>query len=83
MVGGLGLQGLVIFEWTRLIGMERFYREEAPTEIPAREAQCVLWLTVRHSCALLRSRSLSTAYAARQVRQGCAVLLRSRGCAAD
>jgi len=45
MVGGLGLQGLAIFEWSRIIGMERFYRVEAPTEIPEREPPAVVWLS--------------------------------------
>jgi len=45
MVGGLGLQGVAIFEWSRLIGMERFFREEAPTEIEEREPPAVVWLT--------------------------------------
>jgi hypothetical protein len=53
MVGGLGLQGVVIFEWSRLIGMERFYREEAPSEIPARESQAVVWLNAVALGALL------------------------------
>jgi hypothetical protein len=62
MVGGLGLQGLVIFEWSRIIGMERFYREEAPSEIPAREAQWVLWLTVLPLVALLAQQAVSAVY---------------------
>lgn len=45
MLGGLGLQGLLIFEWTRIIGMERFYREAAPTEIEEREPPAVAWLS--------------------------------------
>ena len=60
MVGGLGLQGLVIYEWTRLIGMERFFREEAPTEIPERESPWAVGLTVVALGALLALQALLT-----------------------
>ena len=46
LIGGLGYQGIVIFEWTRLIGLERFYRDVAQEEIPERESPGVVWLSV-------------------------------------
>ena len=44
LIGGLGYQGIAIFEWTRLIGLERFYRDAAPEELPERESPAVVWL---------------------------------------
>jgi len=62
MVGGLGLQGLLIFEWSRIIGMERFYREDASTEIPERESQWVLWVTVLALVVLLAQQVAAAVY---------------------
>jgi len=62
LVGGLAIQGVLIFEWLRIIGMERFYRTSASTEIAARESQAVVWLNVVALGALFLQTAAPAAY---------------------
>ncbi len=58
--GSIGLQGLLIFEWTRLIGLEDVYRRAATTEMPRREPEPVVWLNVVALSMLLVLQVLGT-----------------------
>ena len=52
-IGGLGLQGLIIFEWVRIVGMERYWRESGPAEIEEQEPPFVVGFNALALVALL------------------------------
>jgi len=52
-VGNVGFWGLVIFEWTRLIGLEGVYRRTASMDVPENEPEPAVWLNVVALSALL------------------------------